>query len=334
MTDQKNKKFSEQTDRQTSHRALRQVRSTGSNLSPSSNAPATDTTVLLIPGVKVRLYYLSQFTLDSSKNNQPNDIKDTASSVGRAALSKSGILNASIGVQSLSREMIVTPSILDFLEKAVEPIMTKSGDVDVLVEDESVAGTGSMLSSSGSGLYSFPVDVVVLIRVQPSDIRFNCSPISKVECLLRIPLLDFAITSTPPLSSSAYQRRRNSSKRTASTTSNISSGSGQEASEVTSGMGFTVCLSRFSFCVFHPYGKQYGNAGDARGNSGLFAEQRRNSRSRNQPISGKKDSLSLNVEFIKFNLSRKTIKSMEDQKTSVQISGRTGYALLGNYLLS
>lgn len=101
----------------------------------------------------------------------------------------------------------------------------------------------------------------------------------------------------------------------------------QLPNDVKSGISFTACLAKFSFCIFHPYGKQYGSTPDARTSSGLFGSDRRNSNkdrgysSRNQQMSGRKDSLSLNVEFIKFNFSRNTIKNLDDQKTSVQISG-------------
>lgn len=48
----------------------------------------------------------------------------------------------------------------------------------------------SLVSSSNSVYSSFPVDVVVYIRVQPSLVRFTCLPVSRVECLLRMPSLD------------------------------------------------------------------------------------------------------------------------------------------------
>lgn len=48
----------------------------------------------------------------------------------------------------------------------------------------------SLVSSSTSVYSSFPVDVVVYIRVQPSLVRFTCLPVSRVECLLRMPSLD------------------------------------------------------------------------------------------------------------------------------------------------
>ena len=41
---------------------------------------------------------------------------------------------------------------------------------------------------------SFPVDVVVFIRVEPSIIRFNCLPVSKVECLLKVPALELVFS--------------------------------------------------------------------------------------------------------------------------------------------
>lgn len=285
-------------------------------------------TLLLIPGVKVRLYYLSKFSVDPTPTDQDN--LSVGGSTASRPLSKSASLNASIQVESLSRETIVKPSLLDYLENAFEPIIMKQNEdttnTTSSVDNESIGGTGSMLSSSGSSLYSFPVDVVVLIRVQPSDIRFSCHPISKVECLLRIPSLDFAITSTPPktISSSGTSAamRKKSTRPRVSIGSSHQSSSLAESGEIKSGISFTVCLAKFSFCIFHPYGKQYGSSAPTDSRSSLFSERRKDSRSsRNQQMSGRKDSLSLNVEFIKFNLSRNTIKNLDDQKTAVQISG-------------
>ena len=266
------------------------------------------------------------FSVDSA----PSDLSVGGSTASRP-LSKSASLNASIQVESLSKETIVKPSLLDYLENAFEPIIMKRNEdttnTTSSVDNESIGGTGSMLSSSGSSLYSFPVDVVVLIRVQPSDIRFSCHPISKVECLLRIPSLDFAITSTPPKTvsssgASAATRKRSPRPRVSTSGSHQSSISA-DPGDVKSGISFTVCLAKFSFCIFHPYGKQYGSSTSTDSRSSLFSDRRKESRSsRNQQMSGRKDSLSLNVEFIKFNLSRNTIKNLDDQKTAVQISGK------------
>jgi len=334
----KSRRTSDQTDNSHRHRALRAVRSTGNMLGNNSGGGgggggSPEHSLLLIPGVKVRLYYLSKFTVDSVKNaaTDLDNLSVGGSTASRPLLSKSASLNAFIQVESLSKETIVKPSLLDYLENAFEPIIMKRNEDTTTtssIDNESIGGTGSMLSSSGSSLYSFPVDVVVLIRVQPSDIRFSCYPISKVECLLRIPSLDFAITSTPPKtvssSGTSTATRKKSMKPRISTSSSHQSNSSAESGDVKSGMSFTVCLAKFSFCIFHPYGS---STSDPR--SSMFSDRRKDSRSsRSQQMSGRKDSLSLNVEFIKFNLSRNTIKNIDDQKTAVQISG----ALLSIYL--
>lgn len=59
--------------------------------------------------------------------------------------------------------------------------------------DELDASATSLVSSSTS-YSSFPVDVVVYIRVQASLVRFTCLPISRVECLLRLPSLDLVFS--------------------------------------------------------------------------------------------------------------------------------------------
>ena len=60
------------------------------------------------------------------------------------------------------------------------PVHQKSEDLDM---------SATSLVSTGN-YTSFPVDVVVYLRVKPSLIRFTCLPVSRVECLLRLPSLD------------------------------------------------------------------------------------------------------------------------------------------------
>ena len=52
------------------------------------------------------------------------------------------------------------------------------------------ASETSLVSSSNYAYTSFPVDVVVYVRIQPSLVRFTCLPVSRVECLLRLPSVD------------------------------------------------------------------------------------------------------------------------------------------------
>ena len=230
--------------------------------------------------------------------------------------------------QALPQEMVLKPRLLDFIEQALQPIsvpgeeevtdgavLTSGDDSDT----EAEVG-GSVVSSSMSEYSSFPVDVVVVIRVQPSDIRFSCLPISRVECMLRLPALDVVFSSnsspnkslpqTPSyrLSSRDHSRVKLDPLDTTLTPSTVTFDSG--------GISFTVCLSRFSFCIFHPYGKQHTAVGRTSSSPSDYDESAEDSRprfrfasSQPQPLSGKKDSLSLNVEFVKFNLSRRRVGS-------------------------
>ena len=60
---------------------------------------------------------------------------------------------------------------------------------------EDLEASVTSLSSGPASYASFPVDVVVSILVQPSIIRFTCLPVSRVECLLRLPSLDVVFSS-------------------------------------------------------------------------------------------------------------------------------------------
>ncbi|XP_065669615.1 bridge-like lipid transfer protein family member 1 isoform X3 [Hydra vulgaris] len=283
-----------------------------SNQSPASvlSSHADESLVLLIPGVNARVHYLSSNFREAAFADG-SDADSNCSSKKYA--NKIGSLSSVLSIQSLPKEMILRPSLLDFIEKALEPIMNDMQGFG----DEIIPATisGSTISSSGSGLYSFPVNVVVIVRIDPSDIRFSCLPTSKVECLLRIPSLNFAITSSPPLCTVPYS---SSPKKQSKFNKKISTSSfTSEEDSISNTFSCTACLSRFSFCIFHPYGKQYPVLTDSQSQN--FTSD--NSR----PISGRKDSLSLNVEFIKFNLSRKRIKLHTDVKefenrTAVKVS--------------
>jgi len=75
------------------------------------------------------------------------------------------------------------------------------------------ASSTSLVSSTNYAYASFPVDVVVYIRIQPSFIRFTCLPVSRVECLLRLPSVDVVFSSTKAdLDSSANDSSFTSSK--------------------------------------------------------------------------------------------------------------------------
>ena len=187
-------------------------------------------------------------------------------------------------LHSIPEETIISPHILEFLEQALEPIpitvpdskpqhssSSTAADNGGLFQFDGATATGTSATSATS---SFPVDVVVYCHVQPSTFRFSCLPVSRVECLLRLPSLHLVF----------------SSKRSENHQSAITSGT------TAGGLSVTGCLSDFSLYIFHPYGGGKKTTG-----STSSANKRENA---DAGDSERKDSLSVNVEFVKFNLSR------------------------------
>ncbi|XP_056013431.1 bridge-like lipid transfer protein family member 1 isoform X4 [Ostrea edulis] len=221
----------------------------------------------------------------------------------------------------MNKEMVISPCLLDFLEQALEPIpmstlqqsKKEEGSSHHVEMDQSYSSLGTMVTQT-----SFPVDVVVFIRVEPSIIRFNCLPTSRVECLLKVPALETVFSTkssdidaslaegTPPIKTAkgSKLRERNPSgsrshgenrPRASSTTS--CDGGFMSAG----GLSFTGAMSDFSLYIFHPYGGGVQrklntspgyNLGSIQENEPAWSEQTR------------RDMLSLNVEFVKINISR------------------------------
>ncbi|XP_031758490.1 transmembrane protein KIAA1109-like isoform X2 [Xenopus tropicalis] len=340
-----------------------------------------ETTVFYIPGVDVKLHYNSK-TLKTespnasrgsslprtlSKESKLYGMKDTATSPLPSSVhsktntllppqsppmpsakgkGSSGVktakLYAWVALQSLPEEMVISPNLLDFLEKALEtiPITPVERNYAVSSQDEDIGqfdlqdpleeSTTSLVSSSTSPYSSFPVDVVVYVRVQPSQIRFSCLPVSRVECMLKLPSLDLVFSSnrseletlgpshpsdssignlsmpsgskpnlnksgmpgTSPGLGSPLGRTRHSSSQSDLTSSSSNS----------SGLSFTACMSDFSLYVFHPYGagkQKSAVSGLTPGPSGLGQVDEEPT-----SVTGRKDSLSINLEFVKVSLSR------------------------------
>ncbi|XP_049268138.1 transmembrane protein KIAA1109 homolog isoform X2 [Rhipicephalus sanguineus] len=212
----------------------------------ASSQVTTDFTVFLVPGLDVKVHYNSWTMGGDSPVDPP----------ARKGGTKKATLFAWITLQSIPEETVISPHILDFLEQALEAIpMQQAAKASPVA---SVDG-GLVLEESQYG--SFPVDVIVYFRMQPSILRFSCLPVSRVECLLRLPSVDLAF----------------SSKR---------------ADEgPVGGLSATGCLADFSLYIFHPYGGAKKMAAATADASPLAVTER-------------KDSLSLQVEFVKVNMSR------------------------------
>ncbi|XP_061700533.1 bridge-like lipid transfer protein family member 1 isoform X12 [Syngnathoides biaculeatus] len=335
-----------------------------------------ETTVFYIPGVDVKVHYNSKTLKTESpnasrgssiprtlskesklygmKDNGPPNVQSQTNSLLPPPLPpipsakgkgsggvKTAKLYAWVALQTLPEEMVISPCLLDFLEKALETIPITPVERSysaVAAQDEDMGqfetveqleeSTTSLVSSSTSAYSSFPVDVVVYVRVQPSQIRFSCLPMSRVECMLKLPSLDLvfssnrgeletptgaqpndgshSLSSTPPgqhipklpptkaspLLGSPLGRSRHSSSQSDLT-------GGQSNS---SGLSFTACMSDFSLYVFHPYGagkQKSAVTGLPPGPSPLGTVDEEPA-----SVTGRKDSLSINLEFVKVSLSR------------------------------
>lgn len=115
---------------------------------------------------------------------------------------------------------------------------------------------------------SFPVDVIVYFHMQPSTFRFSCLPVSRVECMLQLPSLDIVFSS-----------KRQDDDRFADSDKTASGG-----------LSVTGTLADFHVYIFHPYGGK--KTGFKEAQFSPLADSER------------KDSLSINVEFVKFHLTR------------------------------
>ncbi|XP_078396104.1 bridge-like lipid transfer protein family member 1 isoform X7 [Cetorhinus maximus] len=370
-----------------------------------------ENTVFYIPGVDVKLHYNSKtLKTDSPNTSRGSSLPRTLSKESKLySMKDSGVAPASstnysqanlllpppppplpsakgkgsggvktaklyawVALQSLPEEMVISPCLLDFLEKALETIpitpierhytALSSQDEDVgqfEVQDAMEESTTSLVSSSTSSYSSFPVDVVVYVRVQPSQIKFSCLPVSRVECMLKLPSLDLVFSSNrsdleslgfshafdgAQVSATATSLLAQTVLKTAANKTGSSTGFGSPlgrsrhsssqsdlsySSTTASGLSFTACMSDFSLYVFHPYGtgKQKTTVtGLTPGSSapGTVDEEA-------SSVTGRKDSLSINLEFVKVSLSRMRRSgggSLFDNQTPIKINNKMETTLI------
>ncbi|XP_049857041.1 transmembrane protein KIAA1109 homolog isoform X4 [Schistocerca gregaria] len=256
-------------------------------------AQLVDLTIFHIPGLDVKVHYESK-TL--TEENLSPKIQSDMTPPQQQQQRKGGIKKASLfawmTLQSIPEETIISPHILEFLEQTLEPIpsnlqhaKTSGGAANTMFTMDQDS-TWAAATATGNYVYaSFPVDVIVYFHMQPSTFRFSCLPVSRVECMLQLPSLDIVFSSKRAEEElqSEFGEARMSGKSSLFDSSAPSSAVG--------GLSVTGCLADFSVYIFHPYG------GGKK--SGLKEAQW-------SPLadSERKDSLSVNVEFVKFHLSR------------------------------
>uniref|UniRef100_A0A8C1UIF2 Si:ch211-233a24.2 n=1 Tax=Cyprinus carpio TaxID=7962 RepID=A0A8C1UIF2_CYPCA len=309
-----------------------------------SKSSDIETTVFYIPGVDVKLHYNSKMLkTESPSASRGSSLPRTLSkesklyAKGKASVGvKMAKLYAWVALQTLPEEMVISPCLLDFLEKALETIPITPVDRNYTSQCEDVGhfdsvepleeSQVSLVSSAASPYSSFPVDVVVYVRVQPSQIRFSCLPMSRVECMLKLPSLDLVFSSNrgelEPTATTCPSEGPHTPSSTPPSVHNANRVPGSKGlgsplgrsrhhssqSDLTgppinsSGLSFTACMSDFSLYVFHPYGagKQKSAVTGLPPGPGPLGKTDEEASS----VTGRKDSLSINLEFVKVSLSR------------------------------
>ena len=120
-----------------------------------------------------------------------------------------------------SRDMCISPALLDYLEQTLEPFdlikdsfetvsnittpvyspfsnkapTEKAKDPIFRNKNDIKQGeqTKELQKNSDAAAY-FPVEVVVFVSMLPSSIRFTCQPQSTMECMLKLPTLELAFS--------------------------------------------------------------------------------------------------------------------------------------------
>ena len=122
-------------------------------------------------------------------------------------------------MEKITDEMLITPAVMDFLEQTLEPlemeqlfapakrVVSETGSKRSSLSGDVVSigrgGDGDTLSGIASPKKAdeqppaaflastvLPFDLVLYVRIEKSVLRFNCVPVSRVECLLKTPCFE------------------------------------------------------------------------------------------------------------------------------------------------
>ena len=159
----------------------------------------------------------------------------------------------------------------------------------MLPGDEADGGNGGT-AALATTYTTFPVDVIVYFHMKSNRFRFSCLPVSRIECMLTLPSLDLVFSSKRADADTVDDLDTMETDRSKDSVPDMN----DPMSNGGGGLSVTGCLSDFSMHVFHPYG-------------GARKIRRDESVSLSPPHyheMDRKDSLSVNVAFVKFHLSR------------------------------
>ncbi|KNC30209.1 hypothetical protein FF38_06938 [Lucilia cuprina] len=267
---------------------------------PSNAAMLSDLTIFHIPGLDVKLHYQSKTVeniIEVNRSTSTDSHHSTFSGANRRMSSKRAALFAWMTLQSIPEETIISPHILEFLEQTLEPIPTKAEQSSGSQTPANNPVNLDILPANYVTYASFPVDVIVYFHMQPSTFRFSCLPVSRVECMLQLPSLDIVFSSKR----SADEDNQNPLE-TNNTNTSTTAGEKDKDKTPQGGLSVTGCLADFNVYIFHPYGGKKTNIKEAQFSPLTDSER--------------KDSLSINVEFVKFHITRCRKVYIEPSTTS------------------
>ncbi|XP_041461922.1 transmembrane protein KIAA1109-like isoform X2 [Lytechinus variegatus] len=300
-----------------------------------------------LPAVDVKVEYQSEpdnkqdtntDTASTSMQSSPR-LSTTEGAVEKKNGARRGCLFCWARLLTPAEEIVVTTSLLDFLEQALETIPSNIGMMLTSPSSENLdanppnleASANSLVSSSSLDYTTFPVDVVVYVCMDPSLVHLSCLPASKVECLLQLPCVEFAFSSRGGQQTSGFSGDTTGGDRSGAdfqdarddlTASRLSFSrcrsrhlSGEEIREEANkaDMSLSAVLSNFSLVIFHPYGgSQFRRDGgklveEMFSNMSLSGDTHDDT-SKLSSGSTRKDALSLEVTFVRVNVSRKRHK--------------------------
>ena len=146
-------------------------------------------TTFYVPGVSIKCRYdsgtgdvISQE--DTATESSPRVPLVEIETPGGTKFRKRSSIYIWFSLQSLP-EMIISPCFLDFLEQTLQAIPV-APTPETSPSEEGIGAVDSLDST----IAALPMDTLVFVSIQPSQVLFNCQPMSRVECLFHIPSLN------------------------------------------------------------------------------------------------------------------------------------------------
>ena len=179
---------------------------------------------------------------------------------------KKGVVTIAASVASLSRELELNPSILDFVEQVIRPINISalamdSGSPEPEEEREKEAKEEESQATAQQvepRPLSFPVDVCINFQIHPSRVVLTCNPHARVRCLIEIPKFS-SVVSFSLFSHKQYQSVVGSQgpvlpSPVKSEGKETETGTSSHDDTITlNNINITVCLKTFALVMYTPH---------------------------------------------------------------------------------